>query len=211
MVALPPGLDEESHRDVAVRVKAHLRQRMRGLRQALPAAVVRERSDRIVARLVALAELQRAGRVALYWPMEGRGEVDIRPLDGWLRERGTAVYYPFQDPTERGYRTGFRLTPGTSDLVQRGQPYCEPPRNAPEAGSGEIDVVVVPALAVAPSGHRLGHGSGFYDVTLPEQCPPGRVVVVAYDFQLLAELPVEPHDRAATVVITDRQTLRVER
>jgi len=67
----------------------------------------------------------------------------------------------------------------------------------------------VPALAVASSGHRLGYGSGFYDATLPDFCPPALSIVVAYDFQLLAELPVSAHDIACDIVVTDARLLRV--
>ena len=51
------------------------------------------------------------------------------------------------------------------------------------------DVVVVPALAVAADGHRVGYGIGFYDATLPDVCPPAAAVMVAFGFQLLAEVP----------------------
>jgi 5-formyltetrahydrofolate cyclo-ligase len=65
--------------------------------------------------------------------------------------------------------------------------------------------VIVPALAATPDGHRLGYGSGFYDVTLPELRPPALAVTVLYSFQLLAELPTLEHDVACDVVVTDRE------
>jgi 5-formyltetrahydrofolate cyclo-ligase len=71
-------------------------------------------------------------------------------------------------------------------------------------------LVVVPALAVAATGHRLGYGGGFYDAMLPDFCPPAIAVVVAFDFQLVAELPAEPHDVQCGVIVTDARTLRVE-
>ena len=71
----------------------------------------------------------------------------------------------------------------------------------------KVDLIVVPALAVAPTGHRLGYGGGFYDVMLPDFCPPATAVVVAFDFQLVAELPAEPHDVACALVVTDARTL----
>ncbi len=67
---------------------------------------------------------------------------------------------------------------------------------------------MVPALAVTDTDHRLGYGRGFYDVTLPDFCPPALSVVVAFDFQLLAELPVLEHDVACEVVVTDARVIR---
>jgi 5-formyltetrahydrofolate cyclo-ligase len=75
---------------------------------------------------------------------------------------------------------------------------------------GEVDLLFVPALAVAPNGQRLGYGAGFYDSLLPDVCPPGRAVAVAYDFQLLVDLPSLPHDVPCQIVLTDARTLLVD-
>ncbi|MGC4070760.1 MAG: 5-formyltetrahydrofolate cyclo-ligase [Polyangiaceae bacterium] len=84
-----------------------------------------------------------------------------------------------------------------------GRSFAEPAPTAPRVDRGEVDVVIVPALAVTLDGLRLGYGSGFYDVTLPDVCPPARSIVVAYDFQRLVEIPTEPHDRRCDFVVTD--------
>jgi 5-formyltetrahydrofolate cyclo-ligase len=42
-------------------------------------------------------------------------------------------------------------------------------------------------------------------VTLPDVSPPALSIVVAYSFQLLAELPLEAHDVACDAVVTDRE------
>jgi 5-formyltetrahydrofolate cyclo-ligase len=86
-------------------------------------------------------------------------------------------------------------------MEERGFGFREPPETAEHATA--LDVVVVPALAVAPDGHRLGYGAGYYDRTLPSYCPPGISVAVAFDYQLLAEVPVTPGDVAVHRVITD--------
>jgi 5-formyltetrahydrofolate cyclo-ligase len=69
----------------------------------------------------------------------------------------------------------------------------------------------VPALAVSSAGHRLGYGVGFDDATLPDFCPPAASLIVAFDFQLLAELPTLDHDFACDLVVTDARTLAVSR
>jgi 5-formyltetrahydrofolate cyclo-ligase len=96
-------------------------------------------------------------------------------------------------------------------MAERGRRFLEPPPDAPEAARGDIDLLFVPALAVAPSGHRLGYGAGFYDSLLPDVCPPGRAVAVAYDFQLLVDLPTLPHDVACDLVVTDARTLTAKK
>jgi 5-formyltetrahydrofolate cyclo-ligase len=166
-----------------------------------------ERSLRIVAALSQLSLLQRARTVGLFWPRESHREVDLRSLDARLRAHGVGIYYPFMDPTEYGFSTGFRRVDSVLELQPRGQAFVEPPPAAPTAARGDIDVLIVPALAVTPEAHRLGYGSGFYDATLPDLRPPAQAIIVAYSFQLLAELPTLAHDVACDLVVTDRELL----
>lgn len=197
--------DEDALAAYGQLAKKKLRERMGATRRALPEAAVQARSARIVDVLEQLEPLRAARAVAAFWPMPGRAEVDLRALDRWLAERGVARYYPFMDPKGEGHVTGFRRIESSADLVPRGQRFAEPPRDAVSAGRGDIDVVIVPALAVTPEGHRLGYGRGFYDATLPDVAPPALRVVVAFSFQMVGELFVEPHDVRCDLVVTDRE------
>jgi 5-formyltetrahydrofolate cyclo-ligase len=184
--------------------KRRIRQNMRGIRQALSPERVSLRSQTIMERLWLHPWLQQAHGVALYYPIAQRCEVDLRSLHEKLAERGVRLFYPFMQPEPDGTRlTGFRRADVLSELAEQGQRFLEPPPSAPQALRGDIDVVVVPALAVADNGHRLGYGAGFYDATLPDICPPAHSIVVAYDFQVLLELPVWSSDWACDAVITD--------
>ena len=203
----PLDPDADTLEALGQRAKKQLRARLSATRRALPASAIQARSARIVEVLSGLAPLLSARAVAAFWPMEGRGEVDLRRLDETLGERGVARYYPFMDPKGAGFSTGFRRVNAREDLQLRGRRFVEPPSDAPVAARGDIDVVLVPALAVTPEGHRLGFGSGFYDATLPDVAPPALTIAVAFSFQLLAELFLEPHDVACDLVVTDREII----
>jgi 5-formyltetrahydrofolate cyclo-ligase len=187
------------------RVKAELRKRMRGVRQALPASACAERSARIVRRLEETA-IARARAVALFWPIVDRHEVDLRALDAALRARGARVAYPAIDPETRAMT--FRWAE-ERDLEERGLGFSEPPPSAIEVAPGELDAIVVPALALDASGHRLGYGAGYYDRTLARFAPPAVTIGVAFDFQLLAEIAVTEGDVPLDVVVTDARTIDV--
>jgi 5-formyltetrahydrofolate cyclo-ligase len=190
------------------RVKTELRKRLRGLRAAMPAEACVARSARIVERLASLPVLANARAVALFWPIVARHEVDLRPLDASLRARGASVAYPAIDP-ETGAMT-FRFVSDVSALEERGYGFCEPAASAPEAQRGELDVLVVPAIAVDPTGHRIGYGAGYYDRTIPSFSPPARTVGVAYDFQLVAEVPFTEYDVPLSFVVTDDRLIEPE-
>lgn len=202
-----PPFETQNTAELAEAAKQELRKRLRALRLAHPAEALATRSRAIVTRVAELPAFASAASVALFFPMQDRKEVDLRPLDAEARRQGKRVYYPFLEPRGEALVSGFRLTASLDDLQDRGQRFLEPPPDAPVAARGEVDLVLVPALAVAPSGHRLGYGAGFYDSLLPDVRPPARAIVVAYDFQLLVELPVLPHDVACDGLVTDARSL----
>jgi 5-formyltetrahydrofolate cyclo-ligase len=187
------------------RVKAELRKRMRGLRNAVPAPACAERSARIVARLAALAPLAGASSVALFWPIAERHEVDLRGLDERLRARGARVAYPAVDPETRAMV--FRWVSHPDQMREQGFGFREPASSAPEVTPGELEAIVVPALAVDPAGQRIGYGVGYYDATLPAHAPPAATVVVAFDFQLIAEVPLTAGDVRLDWVVTDEREI----
>src|SRR5688572_17186228 len=182
---------------------------MRSLRSALPAASIAERSAAIVERLFSLPGFGDIESLALFWPMEERNEVDLRPLDAAARSRGLKIYYPFLSAAGPTVRTGFRRVDAVSELELGGSGFLEPKENAPEARRGDIDLLVVPALAVDARGYRLGYGKGFYDATLLDFRPPAKAVAVAFDFQLFSEIPREAHDVRCDAIVTDERVIEV--
>ena len=65
----------------------------------------------------------------------------------------------------------------------------------------KIDCVIVPGAAFDKSGGRLGLGGGFYDRFLP-RAVNAKKIALAYDFQLVENLPLESHDAKIDVVFT---------
>ncbi len=178
--------------------KRELRKRMRALRKATPAAQTEARSAEIVQRLLALERLATARSVAVFYPMLDKHEVDLRPLVTALRARGVVVAYPRVDGP---HEASFRVVGSEVELVEGSLGEREAPEAAPHVEA--LEVVIVPALALAPSGDRLGYGGGFYDGLLARY-RGAWAVGVAFDFQLLAELPTTEGDRRVQFVVTDR-------
>ncbi len=198
---------DEALRLLRPRAKALLRKRMRQLRSSLPAEARRARSEAATARVLALPAWRDARAVALYASMAD--EFDTAGLLRDALDRGVDVALPV---VEQGRVLTFRW------LEQGGQRFPtamsdygidEPTPEAPLADLDRIEVVIVPALAMDPRGHRLGFGRALYDNTLVLM-PRARRVAAVFAFQMIAEVPDEPHDQRVHYVVTDEQTYRVE-
>ncbi|MBM9467459.1 5-formyltetrahydrofolate cyclo-ligase [Nakamurella leprariae] len=87
------------------------------------------------------------------------------------------------------------------------------PRLGPDA-IGTVHLVLVPALAVDRTGHRLGRGGGHYDRTLAlldtvgTISPPPPLLAVVFDDEVLDALPADPLDHPVTHVVTPRGGVR---
>jgi 5-formyltetrahydrofolate cyclo-ligase len=71
----------------------------------------------------------------------------------------------------------------------------------PEAKALTPDVVIVPLVGFTADGRRLGQGGGHYDRWLSAH-PDAVAIGLAWDCQLVEDLPHEPHDRPLSAVVT---------
>jgi 5-formyltetrahydrofolate cyclo-ligase len=194
--------NDDKPQELVVRAKAELRKRLRGLRQTTPASACAKRSERIAERLLAMGEIAHATRIALFWPIEQRHEVDLRPLDAALRARGSIeIAYPSVAADRR--EMTFRFAE-PKDLVDDALGIPGAPLGLREALA--LDVVVVPSLALDENGNRLGYGAGYYDRALTRFAAAIKIGV-AYDFQLLVEVPTLADDVAMDWVVTDARSI----
>ncbi|MCH2110056.1 MAG: 5-formyltetrahydrofolate cyclo-ligase [Polyangiaceae bacterium] len=184
--------------------KAKMRQLAQGQRQMHSAGELETFSGAIRLRVLELIEEVQAQRVALFWPMVSRGEVDLRALAAQLKAKGKDVYYPYmKDLRQRSFEEdGFVLIDDEKELAMTSYGFRQPAQGKTVAAENELDLIVIPALAVTRQGHRLGYGAGYYDRQLSKYQKALRVIV-AYSFQIVEQLPVEPHDCAAHHVITN--------
>ncbi len=99
------------------------------------------------------------------------------------------------------------LTSLTSGLTTTGAGVREPIAGAP-IPLNLIDLVVVPGLGFTTNGHRIGRGMGFYDRFLAQSEFMGISCGLAFEDQVVQELPVLDHDIALSMLATDRGVRR---
>jgi 5-formyltetrahydrofolate cyclo-ligase len=71
----------------------------------------------------------------------------------------------------------------------------------------EIDLLIIPGLAYTRKGYRIGFGGGYYDRFLEDYHGP--TLSLAFDDQIVSELPIENHDLPVAKIITNREVIDI--
>jgi 5-formyltetrahydrofolate cyclo-ligase len=70
-----------------------------------------------------------------------------------------------------------------------------------------LDLALAPGLGFDLAGHRLGRGQGFYDRLLAQIA--GAKCGVAFDSQIMGEIPAEGHDIHMNFILTPTRWLKI--
>ena len=72
----------------------------------------------------------------------------------------------------------------------------------------EIDLIIVPGVAFDRKGYRIGYGGGYYDRFLSSY-PDIIKLSIAYDLQLIDEVPRKDHDIPVDFIITEKEVIKL--
>jgi 5-formyltetrahydrofolate cyclo-ligase len=160
------------------------------------------RSRLIQARVLQFPPYLLSRSVALYNPIQN--EVETGAIRDHALVTGKNVFFPRFGPEDSlelikiGSATEF--SPGRFGIL-------EPTGEGRLAGRDQEELVVfVPGVAFDLRGNRLGRGKGWYD-RLIKELGEATLVAIAYDFQIVDEVPAEEWDQRVHYVITERSVV----
>lgn len=192
---------DRAEHQIRQRAKLALRKQMRAVRAALPEAACEARSAKIATRVLALEELEGATTVLAFASI--RNEVRTKGLIQGIRNAGKRVALP----RVAGDGLALHLVEPDTELAEGAFSVPEPPEDADRVEPAVVELALIPALAVDPRGYRIGYGGGYYDRLLPS-LSRARTCAIAYDFQLIAEVPELAFDVPVDLIVTDTRVIR---
>ena len=178
-------------------MKDGIRRTMRERRRAL---TPEERTAAAEAVCAKLAALDRRPPIAVY--LASPQEIDLSPFIRRMLTAGTKVVAPrwngetYDLAVLKGL-TDAHLWKGPMGILEPAEAEIAPPKN--------VGTWLVPGLAFTRDGKRLGYGGGWYDRLLAEASADAPRYGIAHGFQIVDDLPSEPHDIRLTGVIDDSQ------
>lgn len=155
-------------------------------------------SQQILDQLEKMTCFREAKTVLLYYPIQN--EVDVLPLVKKYKHEKTLLF-----PVS--HRHGMTVHPYAGNQNMHRGKFGIPEPTTP-AYEGEIDLVIVPAVAFDEKGRRLGRGGGYYDRFI-KKLTHAVLVGVGYDFQLVDEVPAARHDQRVHRIILPSKTILV--
>jgi 5-formyltetrahydrofolate cyclo-ligase len=179
--------------------KLALRDQLLTARRRIPLTVLGERARALADHVMEAPEVRRAATVAAYVSVSS--EPGTGPLLDRLAAAGKRVILPLVQP-DLDLEWAAYDGPDALRTARRG--LLEP--TGPSLGHDAVstaDAVLVPGLAVARDGTRLGQGGGCYDRALA-RVPAGTFVCVLLNSEeVLGSVPRDDHDRAVAAVATE--------
>ena len=194
--------------DKLLEEKRILRKAFTEMRARVPAAEARKADAEIASRILGSEFYGDAKSVFVYIGVED--EVDTMPLIHKAFSDGKAVFVP----RTKADRVMEAVRVEAEEFILRAKtewPRCfnipEPPESFPAAGISELDLAIVPSLALDRFGYRLGYGGGYYDrfieTARAEKSRPLFAAVQRAAFVRDEALPREPYDRAVDLIVTE--------
>lgn len=165
-------------------------------RSELQPEEIREKSEAICSRLIQMEEFQKADCIYVY--MELDGEVSTRSLveEAWRCGKKVAA------PKVQGDEMSFFYITSFEDV----KPGCfhVPEPEAVNPASDETALLVVPGVGFDRFRHRCGYGKGYYDRYLAAH-PSHTTVALAFQFQIVEEVPFDAFDVCPQYLITEER------
>lgn len=156
----------------------------------------RAAAEEVFARLEKTAAFIMSDRILMYHSLPDELSTHAF-LDKWSGRKH------FYLPRVNG--VNLEILPYDQSRLELGSFHIEEPVGEDVVDPSEIEMIVVPAVAYDRKGNRLGRGKGFYDRLL--KTTKAAKIGVGYEFQLVDEVPVEPHDQRVDIVITQNSTI----
>ena len=167
-------------------------------RKRLPKQEQEQAGIRAAEQLMGLPVWKRADWIFLYCAV--RGEFPTAAIRDAAFAAGKRVAAPVS--LADGVMRFFELR--SAEDVQPGAYHIPEPRwQEQEVFPTEQTIVLVPGTAFSTAGDRMGYGGGYYDRYLAKYS--GISIGLAYEFQVLPDIPREEHDVRLSLLLTEKR------
>ena len=181
--------------------KSEARKAVINWRKEFTESEIRSKTKLVIDKFLALDDYFYANRVHVYISSRP-GEVDTRQLIDAMDNAGKLILIPKLNQISKKLQRASFL--GWDYLTKNNEGYFEP-TVAFDEDLSDIDIVIIPAVAVSLKGQRVGYGGGYYDRLLKNSF--AAKIVFAFEYQVFNNIETDLHDIRVDKVITERRVI----
>ena len=149
-----------------------------------------------------LPEFKKAKIILFYVSI--KGEVRTEKMISESLEKGKRTLVPF---TNLKKKTLLISEINDLDDLSPGAFGIPEPKNPKEFALEKTDLVIIPGIAFDRKGNRAGYGVGFYDRLLKNLKPHVPLIALAYDLQIVSEIPTDGKDVRVHKILTEKEII----
>lgn len=181
--------------------KSSLRKRILALRRAQSSRDIEKKSDNIKGELFTFSTFDEAETILFYLAV--KDEVQTEKMIEESLRKDKRVVVPFID-WQRKEILPSEIKDLAKDVKIGILKIPQPKKNFYSPFSpASIDLVIIPGVVFDRKGNRLGFGGGFYDRFLGKLSDTTKLVGLAFELQLVDNVPSQSHDVAVDYLITE--------
>lgn len=179
--------------------KAQIRADLSEKRETLDVEFYNRSEEEIIQKLRQIKPVLERGYLYGYYPL-GK-ELSLLKFLEWALEAGKRVALPKVDGNEMDFYEVSSLQEVKKGSFGVMEPVTEKKVNWEEA------VCLTPGVGFDKEGRRIGHGAGYYDRYFSRH-PRLIKLGIAYDFQIVEDIPTEENDISMEYLVTPKACIR---
>ncbi|MEE8234221.1 MAG: 5-formyltetrahydrofolate cyclo-ligase [Gammaproteobacteria bacterium] len=183
------------------RQKSETRKILKSARASIPEATRMDAANSITEQILRLDEIRDARAIFIY--ISYASEVHTHALIKALLNAGKTLAVPKIVNSDYMQAETFS---SWEDLVTGELGILTPTDSTP--CNGPFDVAITPGLGFTLSGHRMGFGRGYYDKWFAQNKVRHKIAL-AFEVQLVDEMPVEDTDVPMEKIVTEKRVIVV--
>ena len=164
-----------------------------------------EKLQMLAKRLLSFANFQES-KIA-FLPSARKNEIDLSNIIRESLKLNKIVVLPAYH-IEKKEMALMKIDNPDTELIEGPLGNLEPdPGRCKVVPIDSIEIAIIPGLAFDEKGGRIGTGKGFFDQFIPKLPITARKVTLAFEDQLIQQVPMESHDKYVDIIITEKRII----
>lgn len=178
--------------------KEEIRKKILLRRKNITQAQVSLLSAEISKKVLSIKKIKGVQKYLVYLPTGN--EVDTKLIIHFLIQNNKKIYLTAFFKNDWLVSEFYSL-----DDLEKNQFNIYQPKKIVKANIADVDLAFIPGVAFSKRGNRIGFGKGVYDKLLANF--KGLKIGLAYEFQILNDLPMDAHDLKMDLIFSEKRIL----